>query len=183
MMKIKAIAFIVCLILIINISLTTVSSNDIQNEFKHLNKLHALEDLGLIGVSDWNPDLNSIIRREYGISKLISVIGKWNEIYEIERDEAEEILSKYEDNTEVSPYVGTIITAYAVKEGLVIGTSKTTLSPRMQMNGKMFATIILRHLGYEVTVEDYEQACMILSTKNGISIEDAIRLNDKELIL
>ncbi|NLO38123.1 MAG: hypothetical protein GX115_01410 [Ruminiclostridium sp.] len=62
--------------------------------------------------------------------------------------------------------------AFAVKNGTIKGTSLNTLSPKTEIDGKMFASIILRLLGEVTPADSYQKGIDILSDKGIVSRKD-----------
>lgn len=156
------------------------------SQFTYEAQARTLYDLGLFkGVSTdpdvFDPALGLDMDRQSGVVMMLRLVGKIDTANSIDQAEAEEILSKYTDADEIEDWAVKAM-AYAIKNGLVIGTSETELSPLEQFLGKMFAGLILRNIGYEVTAENYDTACAMLVEKGGLTVDQALKFNDKELI-
>lgn len=45
----------------------------------------------------------------------------------------------------------------------------------------MFSAIALNALGYKINSEEYKRGCSILAEKGGLSVDQALELNEKKL--
>ena len=145
------------------------------------NKLH---DMGLLeGISDvtFDPALQLSLDRETGITMLLRLIGKADEAAAMTDADATAALAKFADKSEVADWAKKAV-AYAVKNGLVEGMTDTTVAPKYNLSGKMYATLILRNLGFTVSENDYHNAATMLAGKGGLTADEATKFNDKNLI-
>ena len=143
-----------------------------------------LHDLGLFeGDSDttYIPALDRDLKREEGFTMLLRLIGKEDDAAAMTDAEADAVLANFADKAQVSEWAKKIV-AYAVKNGLVEGMDATTLAPTDKLKGKMFATLVLRNLGYTVNDNDYSYAAALLAEKGGLTVAEAMLFNDKDLI-
>ena len=109
-----------------------------------------LNQLGLYkGTSpeNFDPDLGSKLTREQGIALLLRLMGLEAAATQMSDSEANGALAGFTDKSSVSEWAKKSV-AYAVKNGLVSGTSDTTLSSGATLTGKQYSTILLRSLGY-----------------------------------
>jgi hypothetical protein len=144
----------------------------------------ALYDLGLfkgVSTSEYNPDLGAAMDRETGVVMMLRLVGKIDEANALSDSDTTTALAKYTDADKIQDWAKKPI-AYAIKNGLVIGTSDTSVSPDEQFIGKMFAAIILRNVGYDVTVANYDVSTSTMVEKGGLTAAEAIKFNDKDLI-
>lgn len=74
--------------------------------------------------------------------------------------------------------------AYAVKTGMVVGTSETnpTLGYANPLDGVSYAAMILRHLGYSVTRQNFIQSIEILHQKGAFEKKEVSYFNKPQLI-
>ena len=154
------------------------------DEFAYEPESEILRDLGLfygIDPEKWVPDLGSSLTREQGIAMIIRLLGFEDESQAMTQAEVNAALAQYEDKGEIAVWAKNYV-AFAVQEGLVVGMSETQMGPKIQLLGKMFATIILQNLGEEMNPEKYETACTLLQDRGGLSEAQATLFNDKPLI-
>ena len=154
------------------------------DEFAYEPESEILRDLGLfygIDPEKWVPDLGSSLTREQGIAMIIRLLGFEDESQAMTQAEVNAALAQYEDKGEIAVWAKNYV-AFAVQEGLVVGMSETQMGPKIQLLGKMFATIILQNLGEEMNPEKYETACTLLQERGGLEEAQATLFNDKELI-
>jgi hypothetical protein len=133
----------------------------------HEAEAQALHDLGLfngISTTSFDPALSLKLDREQGITILLRLLGKEGKASELTNEEVDSALSNYTDKEEVESWAKKNV-AYSVKNGLVIGTTLTTLSALAPLEGNAFATMILRNLGYTVSPSEYIAACDTLESK------------------
>jgi hypothetical protein len=146
----------------------------------------ALYDLGLFkGVATepgvYNPDLGASMDRETGVVMMLRLIGKIDDANAISDSEASTALAKYSDAINIDAWAKKAV-AYAVEKGLVVGTTDSTVGPKEQFLGKMYAAIILRNVGYQITVANYDTSSSMMSEKGGLTAAEAVKFNDKDLI-
>lgn len=146
----------------------------------------ALYDLGLFkGVATepgvYNPDLGASMDRETGVVMMLRLIGKIDEANAISDSQASSVLAKYSDASKIDDWAKKAV-AYAVEKGLVIGTTDTTVGPKEQFIGKMYAAIILRNVGYQITVANYDTSSSMMAEKGGLTATEAVKFNEKNLI-
>ena len=102
----------------------------------------ALYDLGLFkGVATepgvYNPDLGANMNRETGVVMMLRLVGKIDDANAISDSEASTALAKYTDASSIDDWAKKPV-AYAVENGLVVGTTDTTVGPKDQFVGKMY---------------------------------------------
>jgi hypothetical protein len=139
----------------------------------HQAEAEALHDLGLFeGITQgtFTPALENPLNRQEGITILLRLLGKTAEADAITPEEIETALAKYTDKNEVADWALKNV-AYVVKNGIVIGTSATTLEPLSPLAGNAYATMILKNLGYDV---NYPLACVDLEAKGAIGVASFI---------
>ena len=154
------------------------------NAFTYTAEANKLHQMGLMeGVSDttFDPALHLSLDRQTGIVMLMRLIGKADEAAAMTDAEANEAIAKFTDKNDIAEWAKKAV-AYAVKNGLVAGMSADTVAPRYNLSGKMYATLILRNLGYTVNANDYNHAAALLAEKGGLTATEAIKFNNKDLI-
>lgn len=129
----------------------------------------------------FNPDLGAILDRQTGITLLLNFFGKTPEADKLSSSEIEMILSKYSDRGLILPWARKYM-AYAVKTGVIVGTSETTLGPKDPLDGLAFAAMILRQTGFIVGREDYINSIRTLCIRAGLKQTDIDYFNKKQLI-
>ncbi len=128
------------------------------------------------------PDLGSALTRQDGIILLLRLLGKEAAALALTDSEATDAIKDYTDKADVASYAKKYI-AYSVKNDIVKGTTDTLLSPKANLDGKTYATMILRAIGYTVNAGDeFNKACTTLVEKGGLTAEEAAKFNDKALI-
>lgn len=113
----------------------------------------------------FQPDLESSLSREQGITLLLRIMGLEHSALEMTDTDVAQALRSYTDAGSVSDWAKKQV-AYAVAKGLVKGTSDTALSPKSSLNGKAYSTMILRQLGY---APDYNNSINQYSQLGGLS--------------
>ena len=152
--------------------------------YKSSKEAQKLRDLGLfygVSTTEWDPALGEKLDRQQGMTMLVRLLGFEDEATALTDAEADSILAKFEDKAEISDWAKKNV-AYCVQNNLVFGMSNTIMGPKIQLTGKMFATIILRNLGMIINPPEYERACFILEEKGGIPQGYAGGLNNKRLL-
>ena len=139
-----------------------------------------LHDLGLyngISSTSFDPDLGTALDRQTGVVMLLRLFGKDAEANAMSDAVADAVLSKFSDAGSIAGWAKKSV-AYAVVNGLVGGLPDGTFGPTLNMNGKMYATLIMRQLGY---TPDYSNAPAELADKGGLTSDQAKVLSDKAL--
>jgi hypothetical protein len=139
-----------------------------EKESQILNFLGLYEGTSTIS---FNPDLAAQVDRETGITLVVKLFGKRNDAMAMTYFEAESILSNFSDKNDISNWAKKYI-ALAVKSGMIQGDSPTTISPKKPVDGRSYATMLLRNLGYDIDADDWKSALDILSEKGGLSPKD-----------
>jgi len=171
-------------LLVAAIMLTTMVPAFAATSYTYETQAKALYDLGLFkGVStgEYNPDLGSAMDRQAGVVMMLRLVGKIDAANAISDSEANAALANYTDANTIEDWAKKPI-AYAVENSLVIGTTQTTVGPTEQFIGKMFAAIILRNVGYQITDANYDASTSTMVEKGGLTAAEAIKFNDKNLI-
>lgn len=153
-------------------------------KYRYEDEAYKLHKMGLYeGTSTayFSPDLGSTVERQVAVILLLKMFGKKSEVEAMTKAEVDSILSKYTDQDQLAPWCRPYM-AYGVKHGMVAGTSKTTLGPKVLINGVSFACLILKNLGYTFTPETFVKALELLSEKGGITSEEAAYFNKPVLI-
>lgn len=179
----KKIKIIISLILIVCCLFSTMQIAFADSTYKYESEAWRLYALGLFaGASPdrFNPDLGAKLDRQIGITLLLNFFGQSPQVNLLSSDEINEILSQYTDQSSISiwarPYM-----AYAVKNGMVVGTSPTTLGPSSKLDGVSYAAMILRQLGYTVNRNNYINSIQTLCDKGGLKASDVGYFNKPEL--
>jgi hypothetical protein len=142
--------------------------------FTYEKESQILNFLGLYdGVStiSFEPDLAAQVDRETGITLVVKLFGKRDDAMAMAYSEAESILARFSDKNDISNWAKKYI-ALAVKSGMVQGDTLTTISPKKPVDGRSYATMLLRNLGYAIDAGNWKAALAILSEKGGLPPED-----------
>ena len=153
-----------------------------EGEFTFEAEAQVLNDLGLyqgISSTTFDADLGSSLNRETGVTLLLRVFGLEADAAAMTDADVTEALAAYTDAKDVSSWALKGM-AYAVTNGIVLGTSETTLSPKGALNGKMLCTMILRQLGY---FPDYDVAPAQLADAGGLTTLQAINYMTKSPLI
>lgn len=157
-----------------------IPSLGFAQDFKNTSQATTLNSLGLYkGVSTerFDPDLGTSLNRETGVVMLLRLFSLEKNALGLTDAEAKEVLAKFKDANEISSWAKKSV-AYSIKNGLIKGTSESTISPKLPLLGKAYCTLILRQLGYS---PNYDNAVTEFSQKGGIN-QDSVQLLNKELI-
>lgn len=166
------------------VATSAVPAFAVANPFSYEAEADQLHEMGLFqGVSQttFDPALDMALDRQTGIVMLMRIIGMEDEALAMTDAEANAALAQYTDKNDIADWAKKQI-AHAVEQGLVQGMSATTMAPKANLNGKMYATMILRNIGYTVDATDYSIAAAILAEKGGLTAAEAVRFNEKALI-
>jgi len=144
-------------------------------------KLYRLELFAGASPDRFNPDLGARLDRQIGITLLLNLFGETSRVKQLSSQEINMILFPYSDQALISSW-GRPYMAYAVKTGMIAGTSPTTLGPLVKLDGVSFAAMILRFLGYSVERKDFPDSIRTLCSKGGLNPFDADYFNKPELI-
>lgn len=175
---------IIAAILIVCCLLSATQITYAASTYRFESEAWQLYQLGLFaGASTdrFNPDLGAKLNRQIGITLLLNFFGKSPEVKQLSSQEINVILSPYSDKSLILPWARPYL-AYAVKNGMVVGTSPTTLGPLNQLDGVSFAAMILRSLGYSVERKDFINSIKTLCDKGGLNASDINYFNKRELI-
>mgnify|MGYP001369228615 CR=1 FL=1 len=129
----------------------------------------------------FKPDLGAPLTRQIGVTLLLNFFGKKAEVEAMTPSEVSQFLSKYKDQAEIAQWARPYM-AYAVKTGVVVGTSIDTISPNNVLDGCSFVALVLRQLGYTVDRANFPRSLELLSKTGGISISEAELFNKTHLI-
>ncbi|NMA66527.1 MAG: hypothetical protein GX957_09855 [Clostridiaceae bacterium] len=146
-------------------------SSKAETHYKYEPEAWQLHRLGLFAGASahtFNPDLGAPLTRQVGITLLLNFFGKRSDVEALMPDEVSRILQKYKDQSEIFAWARPYL-AYAVKTGMVAGTSNETISPNNILDGYSFAALILRHLGYTVDRSNFTHSIEMLNKIGGIS--------------
>lgn len=129
----------------------------------------------------FDPDLGAMLDRQTGVTLFLNFFGKTSEVNKLSSSEIERILSRYTDNGDILPWARKYM-AYAVKTGMIVGTSSYTLSPEQPLNGLASAAMILRQLGFSVVEKDYFDSVRIFCNRTGLGQSSIDYFNRPRLI-
>jgi len=144
----------------------------------------ALYDVGLfkgISATEYAPDLGSSVTREQGIAIVVRLLGKADAAAALKAADADTALTAYTDAKDIDASLKNAV-AYAVKNGLVLGATTTTIDPKGEMTGNQLATILLRNLGYTVDDKAFDTAAATLADKGGLTADQVTKFATKDLI-
>jgi len=180
MKKIKIIAIVLVICCVFSETQYVFASSKYRYESESW-KLYRLGLFAGASPDRFNPDLGAKLNRQIGITLLLNLFGKASEVEQLSSQEINSILFPYSDHTLISSWARPYM-AYAVKTGMIAGTSPTTLSPSGKLDGVSFAAMILRFLGYSVERKDFINSIQILCNKGGLAPSDTDYFNKSELI-
>lgn len=177
---------IILVVLLIACSFLSISQQAIaETSFRYETESWHLYRLGVFaGASKdrFNPDLGVTLDRQIGVTLLLNFFGLTPEIDKLSKNEIDQILSKYTDQGSILSWARKYM-AYAIKTGVVMGTSTTTVGPNKPLDGLAFATMILRQLGFPVIDrEEYKKSIHTLCNKAGLGQSDINYFNKEQLI-
>lgn len=140
-MKRRISALILAVVLAFGLFTTAAAYTD-----KQMRAADALYHLGLfLGRSTTEKvfDLDSKLNRAEGVLLLVRMLGKEAEAsaYDVADTPFADVAKFWDGKNQ--------FIAYAYQTGLVVGMSDTQFGPRVEMNDRMFLTLVLRALGYE----------------------------------
>lgn len=150
--------------------------------FTYADQAKKLYDMKLYAgnsATSYVPDLGSKLTREQGIILLVRMFGKEKDA--LAMTDADTVLAKYTDAAKVSSWAKKYV-AYAVKTTMVSGTTATTLDAAGKLTGNAMATMILKNLGFTVDPATYATNAATLSSKGGLTADEATKFASKELI-
>lgn len=144
-------------------------------------QLHRLGLFAGASVHTFNPDLGAPLTRQVGVTLLLNFFGKRSDVEAMTPSEISGLLSKYKDQSEISEWARPYL-AYAVKTGMVVGTSGDTISPNNVLDGYSLAALILRQLGYVVDRTNFTRSLELLSKLGGIAANEVGLFNKSRLL-
>lgn len=151
-----------------------------ENYSAEANKLNSLGLYKGVSTDTFNPDLSSALDRQTGVTLLLRIFGLEADALALSDADVTAALAKFTDASDIADWAKKTV-AYAVKNGLVVGTTETTFGAASPLNGKAYATLILRQLGYTVDEAGYAVALSTLVEKGGVTAAQAAAF-DKDLI-
>lgn len=166
----KTVVFVFILFGILSITLQAAAAS----AFRYEAESWQLYRLGLFAGRSrdkFDPDLGATLDRQTGVTLFLNFFGKTPEVNRLSDDETERIMSGYADNGSILPWARKYM-AYAVKTGMIVGTSADTLSPGQPLNGLASAAMILREMGFTIEREDYFNSIRIFCGKTGLGPAD-----------
>ncbi|WHH57394.1 YbhB/YbcL family Raf kinase inhibitor-like protein [Petroclostridium sp. X23] len=181
MKKSKIILTVMSVILCMMFTINGVLAGPVYSYTEQAKTLH---DLGLYDGVDalvFKPDLGTSVDRETGITLLVKMFGKKEEALKLSEPVVNNILAKYGDQKQISQWARNYI-AYAVKSNMVTGDAANNISPKSPMDGRSYATILLRNMGYTVDGQTWSKAAFVLQEKGGLTEAEANTFNAKNLI-
>ncbi len=171
-------------IFVIVVSMAAVPAFSESNAYHYEEEAYLLHNLGLfdgISTETFDPDLESPVNRETGIAFIVKMFGKKEYALKLSDGEIRSALIKFTDRNEITDWAKPYI-AYAVMTGMVTGDTDTTVSPKILIDAKSFATLILRNLGYTVDAAGWKIAMFTLSGIGGMPSPDVVEFNKPYLI-
>lgn len=180
----KRIKIILASILIVICFFSMAHVSLAESAYRYESEAWQLYRMGLFAGASadrFNPDLGVKLDRQIGITLLLNFFGKTSEVKLLSSKDINEILSPYTDEHIISKWARPYM-AYALKTGMIVGTSSTTLSPQNKLDGVSFAAMILRQLGFTVDRKEFIDSIQILSDKGGLIASEVSFFNKRELI-
>ena len=174
----------VIVVLLIIMFLIPSAFNVLAIGFRYEAEAVVLNELGIYAggnPSYFDPDLGSEMQRQSAIILLVKMFGGKDAALAMTAEEIDGILSKYSDNNLLAPFARPFM-AYAIKSGMVEGTSGKTLGPTL-IDSPSFACMILKNMGYTIdTPAAFIRSLDTLGGLGGMKAEDIAALNNKTLI-
>jgi hypothetical protein len=127
----------------------------------------------------FQPDLGASLTREQGFVILLKMFGQIEAADAMTDADVTAALAPYTDKDSISSWALKHV-AYAVKNGIVGGTSATTIGAKDAFTGNQFATLILKEAGYSVA--DWKVGCADLQSKGGLTTAQSTLFAGKDLI-
>ena len=176
----KAFAVIIAISLIATFSVPAFATGS----FIYSMQAATLNDLGLykgVSMTTFDPDLGADVDRQTAIVLLLRLLGKEDIALAMTDTDANAALANATDRADIATMFKKQI-AYAVKNGIYLGTSTTSLrlDPKGPCSGNMFAAFILRNIGYSQPV--LTGACDALTAKGGLTAAQAAAFATKNMI-
>jgi len=143
--------------------------------------LHAMGIIDGWNAEPFDAGLGAKLPRQSAVVSIVKLFGKKDDVLAMSRSEVDGILSRYSDShliaSSARPYM-----AYAVKTGMVAGTSQSTLSPKAWIDGDAFTRMILRNMGYPMNSPEVLQCPMaFLGEISGLD-ERTVSILDKKVL-
>lgn len=179
----KTRAFI-SIVLTVALLMTMVIQVNAEVRYYYEPEAWQLYRLGLFAgasVHTFNPDLGAALDRQVGTTLLLNFLGKRKDVERLSVSEINSILSRFKDAGEISSWARPYM-AYAVKTGMIVGTSPNTIGPNNYLDGYSFAAIILRHLGYVVDRANFTRSLKMLVDVGGLNPGEDVSFNKSRLI-
>lgn len=143
--------------------------------------LHVLGILDGCSTQTFDPDLGSRVQRQTAVILIVKMFGEKDAAGAMPQSEVDEILSRFSDSHRLAPFARPYM-AYAVKTGMVAGTSPTTLGPEVWVDGVSFACMILKNMGYTVdSRETFLRSLEILGELSGMD-EQTVAILNKDIL-
>lgn len=159
--------------------------NALANGYNYEAEAVVLHELGIYAgcnVNYFDPDLGAEVQRQTAVILLVKMFGEKEAADAMTPDEINSILSKYADSNLLAPFACSYM-AYAIKSGMVAGTSGRTLGPTTLIDSPSFTCMILKNMGYAVeTPNDFIHSLNTLGGLSGMKVENIATLNNKTLI-
>jgi hypothetical protein len=171
--------FLIVIILIPSTSIAAAAGFRYEAEALILNKLGLFAG---VSATRFEPNLGEQLQRQAAVILLVKMFGKEAAAKAMSKSEVDAILSKYEDNGGLAEFARCFM-AYAVKTGMVTGTTPTRLGPTTIIDSQSFACMILKNLGYSVNPpNDFIHSLDVLGGLAGTSPLDIARINLRPII-
>lgn len=176
------ISIIIGVLISFNVNACFAQETDYYKAKETYRKLWYTIELG--GIPEYyEPDdeeLSQMFDRRVGILFVFKVMGYEEDFNCMDKEEVKLILSKFKDENEIPDWARHAI-AFGVKNKIICGMSADRIGIKESFTGKMFSAIALNALGYKINSEEYKRGCSILAEKGGLSIDQALELNEKKL--
>ena len=170
----KLLAVVVTLAMIITFAIPAFAADTTPVYGAQAQTLNTLGLYDGTSATSFVPDLGTAVDRETGVALLVKMLGDKTAALAMASADKDAALASYTDLASLQAWAKPYM-AYAVKNGLVLGTSTTTVGATDAMTGSMYATLILRNLGYTVT--DVTTALATLQAKGGLTADQATAFN------
>jgi len=130
---------------------------------------------------EFNPDLGLTLDRQTGVVMLLRLFGLEEEALAMDEADIDAALSGFEDAKTIADWARSSV-AYATDAGLIKGMSATTFGPKVALSGKMFATLILRQLGYKDPGDfDYDESVASFCEAADVDEDEFAALSSRQL--
>lgn len=152
--------------------------------YRFMKEAAVLNRLGILdgcNPATFDPALGSKVQRQTAVILIVKMFGEKDDALALPQSEIDRILSRFSDSYLIASFARPYM-AYAVKTGMVAGTSPTTLGPQVWVDGVSFACMIIKNMGYTVNSrETYLRSLEFLGEISGLDKTTIAILNRDEL--